>query len=314
MATVVQYERFGGPEVLEVVDVPTPTAPAGGVVVAVKAAGVNPIDAKLRSGRRASGEITTPRRVGSDAAGTVTEVGADVSRWAVGDEVVVRNAHGAYATQLTASAAQLVRKPAAVSWEVAAAIGVPVSTAYQALRSLGVAEGTTLLLHGGSGSVGKAAVQFAHRWGATVIATGSEANHARLRELGAIPVSYGPGLVDRVRAVAADGIDRVLDVAGTEEALDASFELVPDRSRIGTLVVGARAAELGIRAWGGGNPIPLTPDEQALRAASYDVVLDLLARGEFEIDIARSFPLSEVADAHRLVETGHPGGKVLLIP
>ncbi|MFF1635223.1 zinc-binding alcohol dehydrogenase family protein [Leifsonia sp. NPDC058248] len=314
MATVVQYERFGGPEVLEVVQVPDPAAPADGVVVDVKAAGVNPIDAKVRSGKRPSGEITAPRRIGSDAAGIVSEVGADVRGWAVGDEVVVRNAHGAYATKLTASAAQLVRKPGAVSWEVAAAIGVPVSTAYQALRSLGVGEGTTLLLHSGSSSVGKAAIQFAHRWGATVIATASEVNHARLRELGAIPVSYGPGLVDRVRAVAPAGIDRVLDVAGTEDALDASFELVSDRSHIATLVAGARAAGLGIRAWGGGSPVPLTAEEQALRAEGYDVVLDLLTRGEFQIDIARAFPLAEVAEAHRLVETGHPGGKVLLIP
>lgn len=314
MATAVQYERFGGPEVLEVVEVPTPDAPPGAVVVAVKAAGVNPIDAKLRSGARASSEITEPRRVGSDAAGVVVDVGDRVSDWSIGDEVVVRNADGAYASHVVAREDQLVRKPASVSWEVAAAIGVPVSTAYQALRSLGVTDGTTLLLHGGSGSVGRAAIQFAHRWGATVIATAAENNHERLRELGAIPVAYGDGLADRIRAAAPGGIDRVLDAVGTDEALEASFELVADRDHIGTLVVGARAAELGIHAWSGGNPVPLTAEERRLRAEAYAVVLDLLERGEFQIDIARSFPLAEVAEAHRLVEGGHPGGKVLLIP
>ncbi len=260
MATIVQYEEFGGPEVLTLREVPTPHAPEGGVVVAVKAAGVNPIDAKLRANIRPSAPITEPRRVGSDAAGVVTEVGPGVDDRAVGDEVVVRGAYGAYATHLVAAAEQLVRKPAGVTWEAAAAIGVPVSTAYQALRSLGVQEGTVLLIHGGSGSVGRAAIQFAHRWGATVIATASDANHERLRELGAVPVAYGPGLTDRVRAAAPNGVDRVLDAIGTDEALESSFELVADRSHIGTIVVGARAADLGIQAWAGGNPCRSPPN------------------------------------------------------
>jgi NADPH:quinone reductase-like Zn-dependent oxidoreductase len=316
MTTAVQYEEFGGPEVLKLAEIATPTASSDGVVVEVKAAGVNPIDAKIRSGARASGPIAGPRRLGSDAAGVIVEVGpgAAGAGWAIGDEVVVRGASGAYATHVAASTGQLVRKPENVSWEVAAAIGVPVSTAYQVLRSLGVGPGTVLLIHGGSGSVGRAAIQFARLWGATVIATAREDNHARLRELGAIPVSYGPGLAGRIREVAPGGIDRVLDAIGSDEALETSFELVSDRSHIGTIVVGRRAAELGILAWSGGNPIPLSPAQQALRAEAYPVVLDLLARGEFQIDIARTFPLSEAADAHRLSESGHPNGKIILLP
>ncbi|MFE4468780.1 NADP-dependent oxidoreductase [Leifsonia sp. NPDC056824] len=314
MATQIQYDRLGDPEVLEVATVPDPVAPDDAVVVEVRAVGVNPIDGKLRSGGRPSAPITAPRVPGSDAAGVVLSVGDDVDGWAPGDEVVVRNARGAYTTHLVAPASHLVRKPAAVSWEQAAAIGVPVSTAHQVLVSLGVGPGTTLLIHGGSGSVGRVAIQLARRMGATVVATGSPASHARLLELGATPVAYGDGLLDRLRAAAPDGYDLILDAIGSDEALEASFALVDDRSRIGTIVVGPRAAALGIRAWGGGNPVPLTADELRLRDDAYALALDLIAEGELEVDIARTFPLAEAADAARLVESGHPGGKVILLP
>ncbi len=314
MATQIQYDRLGGPEVLEVASVPDPVAPDDGVVVAVRAAGVNPIEGKVRSGTRPSAPITQPRVPGSDAAGVVLSVGSRVTDWAPGDEVVVRDARGAYTTHLVAPASHLVRKPAAVTWEEAAAIGVPASTAHQALESLGVDPGATLLIHGGSGSVGRAAIQLARRMGATVVATASPANHDRLRELGALPVAYGPGLLERLRAAAPQGYDRILDAIGTDEALETSFALVDDRSCIGTIVVGPRAAELGIRAWGGGNPVPLTADELRLRAEAYPLVLDLLAEGAFQVDIARSLPLSDAAEAARLVEGGHPGGKVVLTP
>jgi NADPH:quinone reductase-like Zn-dependent oxidoreductase len=314
MAHVIQYSQYGGPEVLEIAEVPTPTAPDGGVVVEVRAAGVNPIDWKLRSGARANGPLTEPRRVGSDAAGVIAEVGDAATGWSVGEEVIVRAANGAYATHVVAAAEQLVPKPPQLDWEQAAAIGVPVSTAYQALKSLGVTEGTTLLIHGGSGGVGQAAVQLARLWGATVIATAGEANQERLRDLGAIPVVYGAGLADRIRAVAPAGIDVVLDAVGTDEALETSFELVEDRSRIGTIVVGSRAADLGIRAWAGGNPIPLTEDEQRLRREAFDVAAALIAEGRLELEVSRRYPLNQAADAHRESETGHVRGKIVLIP
>lgn len=314
MARVVQYEEVGGPEVLEIVEVPTPVPADDEVLVEVKAAGINPVDLKQRSGLRRTSATAGPRRIGSDAAGVIVEAGSAVTGWAPGDEVIVRGAHGADATHVVASAAQLVRKPASISFEQAAALGTPVSTAYQVLISLGVGTGTTLLLHAGSGAVGSAAIQFAVAWGATVIATGSEANQQRMRELGAIPTTYGPGLVERVRALAPGGVDVVLDAAGTDEALEASFELVPDRSHIGTIVVGARAAELGIRAWAGGSPVPLTPEELSLRAEAYDVVADLLERGEFRVEVAHVYPLDEVANAHRDIESGAVSGKIVLVP
>ncbi|MBO0812342.1 MAG: NADP-dependent oxidoreductase [Microlunatus sp.] len=314
MATVVQYRELGGPEVLELAEIPTPTPGAGRLLVEIRAVGVNPVEWKQRSGRRPMPPITEPRRLGSDGAGVIAEIGAGVTGWQVGDEVIIKAGNGTYASHLLVTPEQLIAKPAGISFEQAAAIGIPTSTAYQALRSLGVGQGTTLLIHGGSGGVGQAAVQFAKLWGAEVIATASEPNHDRLAELGAIPVAYGPGLLDRLRAVAPDGVDRVLDAVGSDEALEASFALVSDRQHIGTVVAGPRAAELGIQAWSGGNPIPLTAEELRLRDDAYQVVADLLAAGSFQLEIAASYPLAEAAAAHRQSESGHVRGKIVLIP
>jgi len=314
MAQVVQYTEFGGPEVLELVEAAEPRASVGEVVVAVKAAGVNPIDWKIRRAIRPTGPITTPRRPGSDAAGVIVEVGDGVTGWSVGDAVIVLGAAGAYASHLTATPAQLTRKPDGLGWAEAAALGVPAGTAYQALRSLGLGSADTLLIHGGSGSVGQAAIQFARLDGATVIATASAPNLARLAELGAVPVLYGPGLVERIRAVAPGGVDVVLDAAGTDEALEASFALVADRTRIGTIVVGWKAAELGIQAWSGGSPVPLTAEQVELRAEGLRLATELAAAGRFDVEIAAAFPLAEAAAAQDLSEHGHPRGKIVLLP
>jgi len=314
MATIIQYSRLGGPEVLEVVEVPLPAVSDGHVLVEVQAIGVNPIDSKLRSGKRPTPPIDSPRRVGSDASGVVLEVGSGVDDWAAGDEVIIERATGAYASHLVVAPSNLTRKPSVWTWSQAAAVGIPVATAYQALRSLGVSEGTRLLIHGGTGGVGQAAVQFAVAWGARVFATSSPANHERLIELGAVPLSYGDGLVERVREASPEGIDVVLDGAGTDEALEASFELVEDRSRIGTIVVGDRAAELGIRAWMGGNPVPLTDEEVRLRAEGVPAAIELASQGKFDVEVSERFPLARAADAQRLSEEGHTRGKIVLIP
>jgi NADPH:quinone reductase-like Zn-dependent oxidoreductase len=314
VATVVQYSRIGGPEVLEVVEVPTPSAPADGVVVEVQAVGLNPVDIKQRAGRRATPPITEPRRTGADAAGVITEVGDNVTDWNVGDKVIVVGASGTYTSHLVAKTSQLEPKPSVWTWEQAAGVGIPVGTAYQALRSLGVTSGTRLLIHAGSGAVGQAAIQFAVAWGASVVATAGEANQDRVRELGATPVVYGDGLTDRVREVAPDGIDTVLDAAGTDEALQTSFELVADRSHIGTVVAGDRAAELGIRAWSGGNPIPLTDEEQRLRREGISAAAELAAQGKFDVEIGARFALADAADAQRASEGGGVRGKIVLIP
>jgi NADPH:quinone reductase-like Zn-dependent oxidoreductase len=314
MQTVIQYTRFGGPEVLEVAEHPDPVPGEGKVLVAVRAAGVNPIDWKLREGSRASDPIEKPRRLGLDVAGVISALGDGVDGWSVGDEVVVRGASGGYASEVVASVGKLVRKPAGVSFEDAAALGVPAGTAYQVVVSIGAGSGDVLLIHGASGAVGQAAIQFARARGIIVVGTASARNLDRVRDLGAIALEYGDGLVDRVREAVPQGVDYVLDMAGTDDALQSSFELVSDRSHIGTIVVGARAADLGIKAWSGGSPKPLTPEEEALRAEGLEVALAGLAEGTFQVEIGATYPLKDAAEAHRAGQAGEVRGKIILVP
>lgn len=314
MQTVIQYTRLGGPEVLEVAQYPDPVPGEGKVLVDVRAAGVNPRDWKVRKGVREGGPIDKPRRLGIDASGVISVVGEGVEGWSVGDEVVVALASGAYTNKLVASAGKLLRKPANVSFEDAAALGVPAGTAYQVVASLGPGDGDVLLIHGASGSVGQAAIQFARARGVTVVGTASARNLDRIRELGGIALEYGDGLVERVREAVPQGVDYVLDMAGTDAALQASFELVSDRSHIGTIVAGARAAELGIKAWSGGSPQPLTDEENALRAEGLMTALAGLADGSFQVEIGAVYPLTQAAEAHRVGEAGEVRGKIILLP
>ncbi len=274
---------------------------------------MNPIDWKIRSGARPTGAITEPRTVGSDLGGVVTAVGADVDGFRVGDPVAAFGARAAYATDTVIPAANAFLRPPTVSAAEAAALGVPVGTAYQTLRSLGVRADDTLLVHGGSGAVGQAIIQFAGIWGATVIATASEGRFDRVRELGATPVAYGEGLAERVRAAAPQGVTVIIDAAGTDEALETSVELLDDKSRIATIVRGRDAAGYGIRAFSGGSPEPLTAQQLAWRAEAVPVVLALLGAGAFSIELGPSFPLADAAQAHQAVQEG-VSGKVVLVP
>jgi enoyl reductase len=313
MAHAIVYTEFGGPDVLTLAEVPDPVPGAGELAVRVEAAGVNPIDWKLRSGLRSSAPFTGPRHIGGDLGGVVTAVGAEVDGFRVGDPVAVFGVQGAYATDLVVPAAKAHVRPANVSAAEGAALGIPISTAYQALRSLAVRAGDTLVVHGGSGAVGQAIIQFAVLWGAAVVATSSEGRFDRVRELGATPVAYGEGLVERIRAVAPEGVTVIIDSAGTDEALDASLDLLADRSRIATIVRGREAAGLGIRAFGGGSPTPLTPQQQAWRVEAVPVGLALLAAGAFSVELGPSFPLADAARAHEVVQQG-VAGKVVLVP
>ena len=313
MARAIAYTAFGGPEVLQLVDVPDPNPGDGELAVRVEAAGVNPIDWKLRSGLRPSAAITEPRRVGSDAAGVITAVGAGVDGFGVGDPVVCKGVSGAYATDVVVSAANAWIRPSQVSPVEGAALGVPVGTAYQTARSLDVRAGDTLLVHGGSGAVGQAIIQYAVLWGATVLATASAVRFDRVRALGAIPIAYGPGLADRVRAVAPGGISVAIDAAGTDEALQTSVELVADKARIATLVRGRDAPGYGIRAFSGGSPAPLTQQQNAWRTEAIPVTLALMSTGSFSVEGGPTFPLAEAAEAHRVGQAG-ARGKIVLLP
>jgi NADPH:quinone reductase-like Zn-dependent oxidoreductase len=311
MARAIVHTAFGGPEVLRLVDITDPLPGDGQLAIRVEAAGVNPIDWKLRSGFRPSDAIAEPRRVGSDASGVVTSVGSAVDGFAVGDPVVLKGLTGAYATDVVVSAASAWIRPPRVGAAAGAALGVPVGTAYQTARSLRVGSGDTLLVHGGSGAVGQAIIQYAVLWGATVVATASPARFERLRALGAIPIAYGPGLAERVRAAA--GVTVAIDAAGTDEALRTSVELVPDRSRIATLVRGRDAPSYGIRAFSGGSPEPLTGQQNAWRNEAIPVTLALLAAGSFSVEAGPTFPLADAAAAHRAGEAG-ARGKIVLVP
>ncbi|WP_454158752.1 quinone oxidoreductase family protein [Microbacterium lacticum] len=313
MGTAIAYTELGGPEVLTVIDIDVPAPGPGEVAVRVEAAGVNPLDLKLRAGLRPSPPITEPRRVGSDAAGVVTAVGDGVEGYRPGDAVIVTGEQGAYATDLVVPAAHVVRRPEGVSAAQGAALGIPVGTAYQTVRSLAIGPDDTVLVHAASGSVGQAVVQFARLYGATVLGTTSDRRADRVAALGATTLPYGPDVVSRVRELAPQGVTVAIDLVGTDEALAQSIELVSDKTRIATLVRGADAAGLGIRAFSGGSPEPLTDQQKAWRGEAIPVAAALIAHGDFSVELGPQLPLADAAEAHRLVDAG-ADGKVVLLP
>ena len=314
MARAIVHTELGSPDVLRLVEVPDPVAGPGEVVVRIEAAGVNPIDVKQRSGKRPLPPITEPRHVGFDGAGTITAIGEGVSGFSVGERVAIGDTRGTYATALAVPVHNITRLLDGVTSAEGAALAIPVGTAYQSLRSLGVRKGDTLLIHAGSGAVGQAAIQFAVLWGATVIATASPARHEQLRALGAIPVAYGDGLTDRVREAAPQGVTVALDGAGTDEAIQTSLELVADRARIATIVRGPDAASFGIQAYSGGSPDPLTEEQLAWRREAVGVVINLIEAGDFQVELGPELPLAEAARAHELIEQHAATGKIILIP
>ncbi|MEU3704193.1 NADP-dependent oxidoreductase [Streptomyces anulatus] len=299
------YEEFGGPGVLHLERLDPPRPGPGQVRVAVRAAGVNPLDHKIRNGWM-EGAFPTPLPAtpGAEFAGVVLEAGEGVTEFTPGDEVLGWSATGSYATEALAEAASLARKPAGLSWEEAAALPVATDTASRVLDELALAEGETLLLHGAGGGVGSVAVQLAVARGATVIGTASPANHDYLRVLGAVPVAYGDGLVERVRELVPEGVDAVFDASG-RGALPASIELRGGTTdRIVTIADGD-AAELGVAfSSGGGGP---SADRLGANAR-------LAETGELRVEIAQVFPLADAASAHALSEGGHVRGKLVLLP
>jgi NADPH:quinone reductase-like Zn-dependent oxidoreductase len=228
-----------------------------------------------------------------------------------GDEVIGFRIPGAYADRLVVPAGTLVPKPAGVSFEQAGGLMLTGATAVHALTVTEVGPGDTVLIHGASGGVGHMAVQLARITGARVIGTASEANHAFLRELGAEPVTYGNGLVERVRALAPDGVDAVVDAVGGDAVLDASLALAGQRERIATIVPGPRAFEAGIKVLGGA---PRGDPGTEIRAAARPRLADLAGEGRLRVTVAATYPLAEVAEAHRRLAAGHTRGKIILIP
>jgi NADPH:quinone reductase-like Zn-dependent oxidoreductase len=296
----IQFTQFGGPEVLELVELPDPEPGPGQVRVAVRAAGVNPIDWKVRSGAM-GGDL--PKRTGQEVAGVVDKLGDGVTGIEVGEAVFGGAAGGGGAAQY-ALVENYARVPESLDFVGAAALPVAVETAVRTLDVLGVSGGQTIVINGASGSVGIAAVQCALARGARVIGTASEANQDYVREFGAEPTTYGEGLVERVRALAGDGVDRALDAAGGG-ALPALVELTGSPERVVTIADYQGAQETGVPFSGGMGP------ERAWHALAD--AAELIEAGRFRLPVAQTFPLSEIAEAHRVSQGGHPRGKLVLI-
>lgn len=296
----VRVSRFGGPEVLELVDLPDPHAGAGQVRIAVRAAGVNPVDWKMRSGMM-GGEL--PQGVGREAAGVVDELGAGVDDVAVGDRVFGFAAGGGAAAEL-AVLSDYAPVPPSLDFAAAAALPVAVETAVRTLDLLGAGSGTTVLINGASGGVGSAAVQIAGSRGARVIGTASAVNHDYLRSLGAEPTTYGEGLVGRVHALAGRGVDAALDAAGGG-ALPDLIELAGGPEHVVTIADFAGAQATGATFSGG------MGTQRAVHALRE--IGELIEAGRFTLPVARTFPLDEVGEAQELSRTGHVRGKLGLL-
>jgi NADPH:quinone reductase-like Zn-dependent oxidoreductase len=311
MAIKVVATAFGGPEVLSVVEADVPEPGPGEVVIAVRAAGINPFDHKVVSGATGSDPARLPLPVGLEVAGVVTATGSEAvgpaGPIAVGDEVVASGVQGGYADTVTASAKVVVPKPPGLDWVVAGSLLSVGGTALHALQVAGAKPGETLLVHGAAGSVGQIAVQLAVQDGVRVIGTAGERNHELLRSYGVVPVSYGPGLADRVRVLAPDGVDAAVDTVGTDEAVDVSLELVADRGRIVSIAAFGRA-DTGIVLISGDDP------ETNVRANAWRRLLPAAADGSLKLVVARTYPLAQAAEALRFVRDGHAGGKVVLLP
>jgi NADPH:quinone reductase-like Zn-dependent oxidoreductase len=299
------FDAFGGPEVLHRGDVDEPHPGPGQVRVTVRAAGVNPMDWKVRHGWMEAMRATPlPAVPGAEAAGVVDEVGEGVTGVAVGDEVVGWGVGGTYAEYAVLRA--FVKKPAGLDWKRAVAVPVAGETARRVLRELGVAKGETLLVHGAAGAVGAVAVQIAVSLGATVVGTASPANHDFVRSLGATPLAYGDGLVARVREAAPQGVDAVLDTVG-RGALPDSIELRGGTTDRIVTIADMDAQKLGVAFSSGG-----TSPEQTIEDLAENV--RMAADGSLHVRVAGTYTLEQAGEAQRLSEEGHAQGKIVIVP
>lgn len=315
--TVVVATAFGGPEVLTVTTAELKELQPGDVLVEVRAAATNPVDYKLYSGAPAYGNDPSklPMRLGLEAAGVVRSVEGDVEGPSgpihVGDEVIVYRASGAYAGAIVTPADSVIAKPPSQSFEEASGLMLAGTTAVHALHAASVGRGDTVLIHGAAGGVGLMAIQLAVADGATVLATAGLGSHGLLRELGAEPVAYGDGLLERVKALVPEGVDAALDLIGSDEAADVSLELISDRSRIVTIVGSGKAGTLGIQAIGGG---PGADPGTELRAAARLELVRRVKAGSLRVIVETTYPLTDAASALGELQAGHAHGKIVLIP
>lgn len=301
----VRFDQYGGVEVLRVAEVPEPEAGPGQVLVQVKAAGINPGEAKIRDGIMHSRfPAVFPSGEGSDFAGIVTRTGPSVTGVGAGDEVIgFTNNRASHAEYVLAEAGNLTPKPTAVPWEEAGALFVVGATAYAAVRAVSLAEGDIVVVSSAAGGVGSIAVQLARLAGATVIGLASQPNHEWLSAHGVTPVSYGEGVAGRVRQV-APRVDAFIDTFGADY-VELALELGVNPSRVDTIANFAAVDKYGVKAEG---------SAAGASAAVLAELADRIAAGQLEVPIAATFPLAQVREAYELLASGHVRGKVVLLP
>ncbi|MHA3021416.1 NADP-dependent oxidoreductase [Mycobacterium sp. BMJ-28] len=308
MTKAVQFDQYGDIDVLQVREVPRPVPAGGEVLVEVKAAGINPGEAMIRQGfLHDRWPATFPTGQGSDLAGVVAAVGPGVSGFAIGDEVLGFSlSRSSHADHVAVPADQLTVKPADVPWEVAGSLYVAGSTAYAAVRAVGLTAGDTVAISGAAGGVGSIAVQLATRTGAAVLGIAGPSNDDWLRAHGAVPVNYGDGLADRLRAATETGrVDAFLDFFGGGYVALAVNELGVARERVDTVIDFAAIEQFGVLGVG---------SAEASTAAVVAELAGLVASGDLEVPIAKVYPLAQVREAYRDLEQRHTRGKLVLRP
>ncbi len=300
----VRFDQYGDVNVLKVAEVPKPEPGPGQVLVQVKAAGINPGEAKIRDGLlHELWPATFPSGQGSDLAGVVAVTGPGVTAFAPGDDVIgYTDDRSSQAEYVVVEAQNLAVKPAGVPWEVAGGLFVAGATATAAVRAVALAEGDTVVVAGAAGGVGSIAVQLARRAGATVIGLASPANHQWLEGHGVIPVAYGDGVAGRIHQ-AAGKVDAFIDTVGGDYVEIALNDLGVEPSRIDTVANFDAVAKYGVKAEG---------NAAGASAGTLAELAGLIAGAQLEVPIAATFPLSQVRDAYRRLASGHLRGKIVL--
>jgi NADPH:quinone reductase-like Zn-dependent oxidoreductase len=302
----VRFDEYGGVDVLEVREVEDPVAGPGRVLVAVKAAGINPGEIAIREGYlHERWPATFPSGEGSDLAGVVQAVGDGVNVFAAGDEVLGWTEERASHAELVAVGAdQLTAKPPSVSWEVAGSLFVAAMAAYASVQAVAPEAGETVVVSAAGGGVGSVAVQLARRAGATVIGLAGERNHDWLRRHGVVPVTYGDGQADRIREAARGTVDAFIDTFGSGY-VDLAIELGVVPQRINTIIDYDAVERLGVNGQG---------THAIATAPLLAEIAGLVADGSLEILIARTYPMDQVRDAFRELAGRHSHGKIVLVP
>ncbi|HET8976572.1 MAG TPA: NADP-dependent oxidoreductase [Solirubrobacteraceae bacterium] len=300
-----RFDEYGAVDVLYVADVKPPRPGRGQLLVRVRAAGVNPGEAKIRQGAMHERfPATFPSGEGSDLAGVVEEVGEGVTGFAIGDEVLgFTHNRASHAEHVVVEAENVTLRPAGVPWEVAGSLYVVGCTAYAAVRAVSPSASDTVVVAGAAGGVGSLVVQLARRAGAEVVGLASEPHHAWLREHGVIPVTYGEGVAERIRR-ATTRVDAFIDTVG-DGYVELALELGVAPGRIETIIDFAAAQRHGTKMEG---------SMSASTAAVLAELAQLVERGELEVPIEAVYPLEQVQAAFREVERGHTHGKIVLVP